>query len=417
MKNINIKEYATEIQKAKPDWSPNGEILVVYKIPLDKLYYNDENGRIATWISEYNNKNTLNDKSIQEKNDLIHGFIKKSNSKDSFEKTKNDIKQKGQIRPGVVLSDGRVVSGNRRFTVLRELYQETASDKYGYFECFIVEKDLVNEQERKEIKTIERLTQFGIDEKVDYDPIARLVDVYNDLIGPRKIFNIDEYSKKFGLKKRDAELMYYKAKIMVDYLEYINKPEHFHLARAKKLDGPLQELARIYDKVSEPEWKKIRVVFYANLSEKGDTTRNIRSLVNLYNDDKTKFDELLNSIVIDIEEQEEKEIEKSIQEFETQINEPIVINEDEFYNDTKIIEQKPENVLSEATKEKMFDIVYKSKIAKNKKLKVKKIDNALNDLMFYLTDVELMDKNERNEFIKKLIELKTRIDSILSVKE
>jgi len=65
----------------------------------------------------------------------------------------------------------------------------------------------------------------------------------------------------------------------------------------------------------------------------------------------------------------------------------------------------------------MFDIVYKSKIAKNKKLKVKKIDNALNDLMFYLTDVELMDKNERNEFIKKLIELKTRIDSILSVKE
>jgi|GEM_PF-3148094 len=65
----------------------------------------------------------------------------------------------------------------------------------------------------------------------------------------------------------------------------------------------------------------------------------------------------------------------------------------------------------------MFDIVYKSKIAKNKKLKVKKIDNALNDLMFYLTDVELMDKNERNEFIKKLIELKTIIDSILSVKE
>jgi len=31
------------------------------------------------------------------------------------------------------------------------------------------------------------LTQFGVDEKVDYDPIARLVDIYNDLIGPRKI--------------------------------------------------------------------------------------------------------------------------------------------------------------------------------------------------------------------------------------
>lgn len=414
MKKINIKEYATKIQKAKPDWSPNGEILTVYKIPLDKLYYNDENGRIATWISEYNNKNILNNKSIQEKNDLIHSFIKKSNSKDSFEKTKNDIKQKGQIRPGVVLIDGRVVSGNRRFTVLRELYQETASDKYGYFECFILEKDLVSEQERKEIKTIERLTQFGVDEKVDYDPIARLVDVYNDLIGPRKIWTLEEYSKKFGLKKRDAELMYYKAKIMVDYLEYINKPEYFHLARAKKLDGPLQELVRVYDKVSEPEWKKVRVVFYTYLSEKGDTTRHIRDLIKMYNNDKTKFDELLRRIIDDIEKREEKELEESNQKSVNQISESMIINEGDSYNSSKITEGKFENILSDTTKEVFFDMAYKVKTANNKKQKIKKLYDALSNLMFNLIDVELMDKNERNEFIKKLTELKRNIDLILS---
>ena len=29
------------------------EVYPVYKIRLDKLYYNDQNDRIATWISQY----------------------------------------------------------------------------------------------------------------------------------------------------------------------------------------------------------------------------------------------------------------------------------------------------------------------------------------------------------------------------
>ena len=36
------------------------EVYPVYKIRLDKLYYNDQNDRIATWISQYKADNKIN---------------------------------------------------------------------------------------------------------------------------------------------------------------------------------------------------------------------------------------------------------------------------------------------------------------------------------------------------------------------
>ena len=59
---------------------------VSYKIPLNLLYYNDMNGRISTYIEEYDeshNNSPLKEllKSDKEKyNDVIAGFIKESSS-------------------------------------------------------------------------------------------------------------------------------------------------------------------------------------------------------------------------------------------------------------------------------------------------------------------------------------------------
>lgn len=54
----------------------------VYKIKIDKLYYNDQNDRIATWISEYkqnNNIEKIDTSNKEEYNNIIHNFITKSN--------------------------------------------------------------------------------------------------------------------------------------------------------------------------------------------------------------------------------------------------------------------------------------------------------------------------------------------------
>ena len=92
----------------------------VYRVRLDLLYYNDQNDRIATWITQYKSdpENAAFDTLDREQyNKTIEGFIIASNPA-AMEKTKNNIALVNQREPGVVLADGRIIDGNRRFTCL-----------------------------------------------------------------------------------------------------------------------------------------------------------------------------------------------------------------------------------------------------------------------------------------------------------
>lgn len=131
----------------------------VFRVRLDLLYYNDQNDRIATWISQYRGEHgadSLEGLSREEYNSIIEDFIVRSNPA-AIEKTKNNIELVNQREPGVVLLDGRVVDGNRRFTCLRKL--SAKDDKFNYFETVILEKDL--EHNKKQIKMLELEIQHG----------------------------------------------------------------------------------------------------------------------------------------------------------------------------------------------------------------------------------------------------------------
>lgn len=301
------------IRFQKPNWSDEGKEMPVYKIKISELHYNDENGRIATWISGYENdpeKPSLHELERDEYNDTIERFIRNSNTADSFKALVNDIKKKTQLNPGVVLSNGMVVSGNRRFTALRTLYNETADEKYEYFECFVI--DVPETKADKEfVKLIETKTQFSVVTEEDYNPIDRLVTIYMYLINETtKIWSVKEYAKKIGMKESEAFNWYYRAKIMVDFLEFINEPLQFHIARIKKLDGPIADLAGIYKKLSENnpgEWKRIRPLFFSEMNKgSGDRTREVRKLKKIYADDKSEFEILLAKFYNKQEEVEEK---------------------------------------------------------------------------------------------------------------
>ena len=117
---------------------------MVYKIPLHLLFYNDQNDRIATWLSQYKDENNTEDidKSNKEVyNNLIHKFVTESNP-ERIKKTQINIKIVGQREPGVVLKDGRIIDGNRRFTCLRNLSKE---DGEVYFEAVILPLDVEND--------------------------------------------------------------------------------------------------------------------------------------------------------------------------------------------------------------------------------------------------------------------------------
>ncbi|MEG0125861.1 MAG: hypothetical protein RR816_07235, partial [Clostridia bacterium] len=152
----------------------------VYKIRLDNLYYNDQNDRIATWISQYkaeHNVEEIDPSDKEQYNAIIHKFITDSNP-DALKKTQTNIELIGQNEPGVVLADGRIIDGNRRFTCLRNI--EIKTGKTQYFDAIILEHDIKNNA--KQVKLLELMIQHGIDKPVDYNPIDRLVGIYNDIV-------------------------------------------------------------------------------------------------------------------------------------------------------------------------------------------------------------------------------------------
>ncbi len=289
------KENYEKVNSVRLTYKGQAKNFDTYKIPISHLYFNDLNGRIATIISQYqaNRDHTplkILDRTIYNKQ--IRKFVIDSNSKDRNNKTKNDIKDNGQRLPGVVLEDGRVIDGNRRFALLSELFEETGNTKYSYFEATILPIPS-NEDDKKAIKLLELEIQIGGDEKVGYEPIDTLVDIYLGLV-KEKLYTDQEYARITGKKESAVRLIRTKAELMADFLNYWNVPEQFHLANDLKLDGPLQELVSIKNKMeNEEEWSKYKVIFYTFMFQrlKGDISREIRNLGKLYG--TTEFDKVL----------------------------------------------------------------------------------------------------------------------------
>lgn len=208
----------------------NGEIKAyqVYRVRLDLLYYNDQNDRIATWISQYKSEhgeNAFRTLTMQQYNDVIEEFIVQSNPT-SIEKTKNNIELVNQREPGVVLSDGRIVDGNRRFTCLRQLAEENSD--FRWFETVILNIHMTDS--KKEIKMLELAIQHGEEKKVDYNPIDRLVGVYQDII-KTGLLTVEEYAESTNETLQDVKKRVEHAQLLREFLEYLHMPEQYYIAR------------------------------------------------------------------------------------------------------------------------------------------------------------------------------------------
>ena len=257
------------------------EAYPVYRIKLDQLYYNDQNDRIATWISQYRSQHGGQAPEPADReayNQIIEGFIVESNP-DAIRKTKANIKLVDQREPGVVLNDGRIIDGNRRFTCLRQISAEDT--KFGWFEAVILDRSI--ESSAKQIKLLELSIQHGEEGKVDYDPIDRLVGVYHDIL-ETGLLSPEEYARSTNESVMDVKKRMELAELMVELLEFINAPGQFHIARELKLYYPLEELQKLLKKCrtgDEREDLKNSVFVNILLRPAGDMTRFIRGFKNI----------------------------------------------------------------------------------------------------------------------------------------
>ncbi|MDX8289121.1 hypothetical protein SLL00_04930 [Metabacillus indicus] len=329
----------------------------VFKIPLELLFYNDRNGRIATWISQYTSEEgPLNPESdIDKYNEILHGFIKKSNP-GALTKTKNNIKLFGQRVAGVVLQDGRIIDGNRRFTCLRELKSEEGMD--CYFEAVIL--DTTNGITSKDVKRLELNLQHAEEKPVDYNPIDNLVDVYRDII-EEKTFTEAEYINHTSQTKTEVSNLIKKSKLMVEFLEFINAKGKYYIARELNLDGPLQEIMLILNKLPQgSEADAVKDTLFTNLltSKQGDLTRHIRDIGNniIKTENVTQFIEEHEDIVGEIYEKLREEEQNSVTQVKEAIKEDSVIIE----QSRKIVEEYIEKNKLTNARNKPIDLLNKA---------------------------------------------------------
>lgn len=237
------------------------ETFIVYKVPLENLYYNENNDRISTFISQYQGK--IKSMSFEQRNDEIESFIVASD-RTEHNKTKRKIKEQSQMEAGVITHDGRVIDGNRRFTCLRQLYKETKKAKWQYFNCVVLDgkyKDLTE----KDFKEIEYNLQFNTGARVDYDNIEKLSGMYKNVIieglndnkSTELHMTVDEYLDSKGEKpqkfKEDLRIL----KIMISYLKWINKDQQFHIARNEQLYDAFKTTSSFLESVKVDEETKM----------------------------------------------------------------------------------------------------------------------------------------------------------------
>lgn len=290
----------------------------VYEIPLEFLYYNDQNGRINTLYKKYSSTHGLisPEPGDSEYNKIFEKFIFESNTQ-AMKDTKQSIDEKFQQEPGVVLPDGRVIDGNRRFTALRMLEREQKLPKCFNAVILSLNHDLKTDE--KIIKELELDLQLGREERVNYDPIDRIFDVYNT-IEVEKLMNVEEYKKASGAKNtrginRDIRL----AELIIKFIEIVspggNPIDKFYLARDLKLDGPIEEIEGTINKLKSDRKEEIKDAVLVHLvsskvvENQYDSTRVMRDLKNNILKDNDRLNYFLEAaddkidVIIDIFEE------------------------------------------------------------------------------------------------------------------
>ena len=261
----------------------------VYKVRLDALYYNDQNDRIATWITRYRSENgadALNQLTGEEYNNVIENFVYESNP-DSIIKTQKNIALVGQREPGVALADGRIVDGNRRYTCLRRIQRD--SSESVYFETVIMDLDI--QKDKKQIKLLELAIQHGEEKKVDYDLIDYAIGTYMDVV-KTKLLTIEEYAESTNESIGEVKKRIECAEIICEFLDYVKLSEQYHVARDLQVYSVFQEMMTPIRQLSGVEKDQLKTITFNNvllraIPDQRKFIRDIKGLIK--NDAYTEF--------------------------------------------------------------------------------------------------------------------------------
>lgn len=384
-----------------------------YSIPLKYLYYNDLNGRIGVALSEYESENEqLIPGHNEEYNMVIQGFLSEEDgkTKKEMEILKRDIGIKGQAEPGYVLSDGRVIDGNRRFTAKRLLEQDEEIMEQQYFEAVILDDLCVeNQDDLKRIKSLELQIQFGKLGKVDYDPIDRAIDAYKTIC-VNNIMSAKEYSEYSNIKITEVNKRIYEAELIVKFLEFINtNKDNYAIAKQLDLDGPLQDLVPQYKNIKKSD----------NLDQILNTIFSKILQIRISKEDfKKEYRQIIKNVINSSQEEgfiEEIEDDTDVITDFFDSNKKIKNNIDLFkrLNENKQVQTAIANVKSISKK-----YSEKAENEKQKNTPIKLVEKAINSIESINRGIICsLTKEDKTKLINELKKLKSQVDNLILKEE
>ncbi len=199
----------------------------VYRIDLDFLIYNRQNGRIEAEMLTWEQDNFAPSNNYDD--DLHHrigAFLWESNESRNKD-TLNDLAKKGQQRPGIVSLDGVIIDGNRRAMLLRK-YEDFSNSKQ-YFDAIILPH--AYEDNQVEIVRLETQYQLGEDAKVEYGPLQKYLHARR--LHDELNIDVKEIDTLMGERSGNAKKLLEIMKLMDEYLDHIGCPKLYLMLKDK----------------------------------------------------------------------------------------------------------------------------------------------------------------------------------------
>lgn len=196
----------------------------LYRIPIEMLFHNIRNGRFAAELLEREEQLKRSLDATKEKDAVeIRKLLLNQNEGETLALAK-DIKDNGQLEPGIITFDGAVINANRRLAIMHKLFHDTKKDNYRYLMAGILPQGV----DEADLWKIEAGLQFGRDFRLQYGGV-------NELLKLRE-------GEKQGLKPKDISVALLgrftekqvEEKLAIlnlidSYLSFIGKPREYHL--------------------------------------------------------------------------------------------------------------------------------------------------------------------------------------------
>jgi len=264
--------------------------LQVYNIPLKKLVYNIKNGRFAAEYQELKNKKgrELESENTEDRKELQKLLISLDPKQSMI--LEKDVRQHGQREPGVCTHGGQVINGNRRMSVIENIFESDSN-----FKNLMVAR-LPPDISPIDLWKIEAGIQLSRKVQLDYGPINTLLKFKQGIDAGLTALQITktlygDYTEK-EVKEKLGVLS-----LVVLYLDFIG--ERYNFKKAERITEHFIDLRNIIEleKKINPNpttITKIKRIGF-QLIHDGIDQRGLRKLKDILKNEKTRVDLLKES--------------------------------------------------------------------------------------------------------------------------